>query len=102
LGGILERLRAGGCRVWPLVELHSIRGGNARLQDVPGGRRWKLRGVDRVIVAGPGRPNDSLVPTLQGNPFRVVAAGDCVAPRGLQDAIREGHAAGLGLEKAGR
>jgi 2,4-dienoyl-CoA reductase-like NADH-dependent reductase (Old Yellow Enzyme family) len=102
LGGILERLRAGGCRVWPLVELHSIRGGNARLQDVPSGRRWTLRRVDRVIVAGPGRPNDSLVPALQGNPFRVVAAGDCVAPRGLQDAIREGHAAGLSLEKAGR
>jgi 2,4-dienoyl-CoA reductase-like NADH-dependent reductase (Old Yellow Enzyme family) len=64
-------------------------------------RRFPLDDVDRVIVTGPRRP--SLPAGLEALP-EVLLVGDCVAPRGVSQAIAEGHriADRLGVPSAPR
>ena len=54
----------------------------------------KLTGVDTVVLASPGFPEQRLYKSLLGKDFEIWAVGDCVAPRNLSAAIREGYQAG--------
>jgi len=54
----------------------------------------KLTGVETVVLASPGVPEQRLYKSLLGKDFEIWAVGDCVAPRNLSAAIREGYQAG--------
>ena len=53
-----------------------------------------LTGIDTVVLAAPGLPEQRLYKSLLGKGFEIWAVGDCVAPRNLSAAIREGHQVG--------
>ncbi|AYC41792.1 putative N-methylproline demethylase [Streptomyces griseorubiginosus] len=58
-----------------------------RVEDIPG--------VDRIVIVANSIPDRQLIEGLQDHSARAgiscVVAGDAVAPRGLESAIREGH-----------
>ena len=54
-----------------------------------------LKGFDTLVAVVPPTPSRDLYDELQRAGVEVWAAGDCVAPRGLGAAIREGRSAGL-------
>jgi NADPH-dependent 2,4-dienoyl-CoA reductase/sulfur reductase-like enzyme len=47
---------------------------------------------DTVVIAAGGRPNQTLMEGLKG---AVYCAGDCVEPRGIAEAMADGHRIGL-------
>ncbi|QJY49662.1 FAD-dependent oxidoreductase [Pseudonocardia broussonetiae] len=55
------------------------------------------RPADAVVLAAGNRVRDRLTAELAGRGVQVVAAGDCVAPRTITEAVREGQRAGRGL-----
>lgn len=55
------------------------------------------RPADAVVLAAGNRVRDRLTAELAGRGVQVVAAGDCVAPRTITEAVREGQRAGREL-----
>jgi pyruvate/2-oxoglutarate dehydrogenase complex dihydrolipoamide dehydrogenase (E3) component len=56
------------------------------------GERMEIK-ADTVIILGGFQPDQSLSEQLGGNGLRVLPIGDCVRPRGIHEAIYEGHLA---------
>jgi hypothetical protein len=55
----------------------------------------EIRNVDVVVLATARAANDELYKALRGQIKKVVAIGDCVAPRRLDHAFYEGYLAGI-------
>ena len=97
LAGILRRLRAGRARLLTLTDVRRVTNGCLELQECPDGPVSVLQGVDALVIVTRTCPQTTLLDELDGNTPHLLAAGDCVAPRGLHDAFREGRAAGLAV-----
>ncbi|HLB05040.1 MAG TPA: hypothetical protein VJK66_08465, partial [Gaiellaceae bacterium] len=97
LAGILRRLRAGRARLHTLTDVRRVTNGCLELQECPDGPVSVLQGVDALVIVTRTCPQTTLLDELDGNTPHLLAAGDCVAPRGLHDAFREGRAAGLAV-----
>jgi len=50
---------------------------------------------DAVVIAAGGSPNQTLMEGLKGTVPEVYCAGDCVEPRGIAEAMADGHRIGL-------
>jgi NADPH-dependent 2,4-dienoyl-CoA reductase/sulfur reductase-like enzyme len=55
----------------------------------------KTIAFDTVVIAAGGRPNRTLMEGLKGAVPAVYCAGDCVEPRGIAEAMADGHRIGL-------
>jgi len=53
-----------------------------------------LTGIDTIVLADSGLPEQYLYKSLVGKDIEIWAVGDCVAPRNLSAAIREGYQVG--------
>ena len=53
--------------------------------------------ADTVVIAAGTRPNNALVDELKKTVPEAYAAGDCVEPRSILEAMREGYLAGLSI-----
>jgi hypothetical protein len=79
------------------VPHHDLRGINSDgvlLVNVYSGRPLRLTGIDCIVIAVPPVANDGLLQPLLERDVRVVAIGDCIAPRDVENATLEGHRAG--------
>ncbi|MGO9572065.1 MAG: FAD-dependent oxidoreductase [Desulfomonilaceae bacterium] len=56
------------------------------------GERTEMK-ADTIIVMGGFQPDQSLYEQLNGNGLQVIPIGDCIQPRGIHEAIYEGHLA---------
>ena len=56
------------------------------------GERTEVK-ADTIIVMGGFQPDQSLCEQLNGNGLQVIPVGDCIQPRGIHEAIYEGHLA---------
>lgn len=56
------------------------------------GERMEIK-TDTVIILGGFQPDQNLSEQLSGNGLKVIPVGDCVRPRGIHEAIYEGHLA---------
>jgi 2,4-dienoyl-CoA reductase-like NADH-dependent reductase (Old Yellow Enzyme family)/thioredoxin reductase len=74
-------IRTGACVV-------AISDGGIVVQDALGGRTEI--GADTVVLALGMKPRSAVLDALKGTAPRVVAVGDCVKPRLIMDAVREG------------
>ena len=61
------------------------------------GAEREIENVDSVILAYHNRADDGLYRALKGSVKELHAVGDCVAPRKIMDAIREGFLVGRNL-----
>jgi 2,4-dienoyl-CoA reductase-like NADH-dependent reductase (Old Yellow Enzyme family) len=93
LVGIMGRLRP-SAYFWPLSTVREVHAGSVVMEDIPSGRRWELTDVDGVVVAGIPCASDQLFHELRQRLPLALSAGDCIAPRGIQQAIYEGRVAG--------
>lgn len=90
---MIERLHVKGATVLTGVEYEEITDDGVVVRDSEGKRRLVV--ADTVVVAAGAVPNDGLAKLLKGRVPRLVRVGDCVAPRGIREAVEEGYRAGL-------
>ena len=57
----------------------------------------KTIAADSVVLAAGGRPNTALLADLRRTVPAVHLAGDCVEPRGIAEAVADGHSVGLAI-----
>jgi 2,4-dienoyl-CoA reductase-like NADH-dependent reductase (Old Yellow Enzyme family) len=97
LAGIERRLRARRTRLFTRAVVRRIGPRRVDVEEFARGRLSSLQDVDSVVMVEPNRPEATLRNELDGQIPLLLSAGDCVAPRGLEQAIREGRAAGLAV-----
>jgi NADPH-dependent 2,4-dienoyl-CoA reductase/sulfur reductase-like enzyme len=92
-----RRLREAGVRQLTGAAVVAVADRGVELRDCFTERTWRLDGVDAVVHDMGGRPRESLYHALAAAGAAVHRAGDCVAPRGLEEAYHEGWAVALSL-----
>jgi NADPH-dependent 2,4-dienoyl-CoA reductase/sulfur reductase-like enzyme len=96
LMGLKFRLGGLGVTIVPSSTVSGIDGGTVRVTNLLTRRTEDLHGVDTVIYAGPYQKENALFAALEGR-VPVTAVGDCLAPRRVLEAMREGHDTALAL-----
>lgn len=97
LAGLYQRLIGGGVVLSPLTVLTGVQDDTLICSHVISGEQKEIKGVDAVVMAVGNRACDDLYNSLEGKAKEVYAVGDCLAPRGITEAIREGHRVGRNL-----
>jgi len=92
---LLYRLRVKEVAVMTGVEYREITGKGVAIIDGDG--REQTVEADTVVIAAGVTPNGGLLPVLKERVAEVYAVGDCVEPRAIREAIREGYRAGLAV-----
>jgi NADPH-dependent 2,4-dienoyl-CoA reductase/sulfur reductase-like enzyme len=94
---LYRRLREQGVEMLPGTRFEGWDSGVPAISDVFTGARRSLPDVDTVVWASPGRASAGLIPGLRTAGLELHAVGDCVAPRRLENAVREAHQAARAL-----
>ncbi|MCL6558225.1 MAG: mycofactocin system FadH/OYE family oxidoreductase 2 [Firmicutes bacterium] len=84
-----------GIELIPQTEVIKVSKSGVEVLDCFSRNKWLLTGIDTVVLAAPRSPETGLYKKMTGKGIKVWAIGDCVAPRNLSAAIREGRIAGL-------
>lgn len=92
-GHLFRRLREKGVKVFERTELKEVREGVAVLVDGDG--KEIMVPCDHLVNATGMEPNREVLKALQGRSYHMI--GDCVEPRRIGDAVREGFELGLRL-----
>jgi mycofactocin system FadH/OYE family oxidoreductase 2 len=88
-----RRLRQQGVEMLPSTRLVGWDAGHPVVADVFTGAERTLREVDTVVWASAGHVVDDLVEPLRAAGLPTYPVGDCVAPRRVEHAVHEAHAA---------
>ena len=84
---LYKRLFTAGVVLTPGTELRSVEGSAVIVANVHSGVERRIEGVDTVVLAAGSRSTDALYRALKGQVSELYAVGDCVAPRGVHQAI---------------
>jgi hypothetical protein len=84
---LYARLFAKGATLTPHTELRAIEGSTVVVANVYTGAQRQMDGVDTVVLSMGSRAVDALYRALKGRVGELHAVGDCVAPRGVHQAI---------------
>ena len=84
---LYKRLFTRGVVLTPGTELRAVEGSAVIVANVYSGAERRIEGVDTVVLAAGSRSTDSLYRALKGQVSELYAVGDCVAPRGVHQAI---------------
>jgi pyruvate/2-oxoglutarate dehydrogenase complex dihydrolipoamide dehydrogenase (E3) component len=87
---LYTRLHTRGVVLTPGTELRAVEGSTVVVANVYSGVERRIEAVDTVVLAAGSRSTDSLYRALKGQVPELYAAGDCVAPRGVHQAILDG------------
>jgi dimethylglycine catabolism A len=87
---LYARLYGKGVVLTPSCELRAIEGSTVVIANVYSGAERRIEAVDTVVMAVGSRSTDALYRALKGQVPVLYAAGDCVAPRGVHQAILDG------------
>ena len=91
---LLRVLRDGPVEFVVSAIVESIGADNVVLRDAYRGASSVIEGVDRVVLSIGQDPVDELWNELHDLGIDAKRIGDCVAPRGIEHAVFEGHGAG--------
>lgn len=86
-----ERLRQAGVRFTPNCELASVDGTQAEFADIYTGATLVREGADLVVLSIGHIGDDALLRGLSAQGIAAHGIGDCVAPRGIFEAIWDGE-----------
>jgi len=90
---LMDRLMKAGVQIHTQRLLQEVTDDGAAMLDLGRlGERIEIKG-DNVIIMGGLEPETSLHQALKSNGLTVYPIGDCVQPRGIHEAIYEGHLA---------
>jgi thioredoxin reductase len=84
---LYKRLFTEGVVLTPGTELRAVEGSAVIVANVYSGVERRIEGVDTVVLSAGSRSTDSLYRGLKGQVAELYAVGDCVAPRGVHQAI---------------
>jgi NADPH-dependent 2,4-dienoyl-CoA reductase/sulfur reductase-like enzyme len=84
---LYKRLFTRGVVLTPGTELRAVEGSAVIVANVYSGAKRRIEGVDTVVLSAGSRSTDSLYRALKGQVPELHAVGDCVAPRGVHQAI---------------
>ena len=84
---LYKRLFTRGAVLTPGTELRAVEGSAVLVANVYSGAERRIEGVDTVVLSAGSRSTDSLYRALKGRVPELHAVGDCVAPRGVHQAI---------------
>jgi mycofactocin system FadH/OYE family oxidoreductase 2 len=87
---LYARLYTKGVVLTPCSELRAVEGSTVVVRNVYSGAERRIEAVDTVVLAVGSRSTDALYRALKGQVPALYAAGDCVAPRGVHQAILDG------------
>src|SRR5438552_2413150 len=87
---LYTRLYTKGAVLTPCSELRAVEGSTVVVRNVFSGAERRIESVDTVVLATGSRSTDALYRALKGQVPALYAAGDCVAPRGVHQAILDG------------
>jgi N,N-dimethylglycine/sarcosine dehydrogenase len=87
---LYTRLFAKGVTFTPHTELVAVEGSTVVVANALTRSQRRIEGVDTVVLAMGSRSTDALYRALKGKVSVLHAIGDCVAPRGVHQAILEG------------
>jgi len=91
---LYQRLLRKGAVLTPYHTVKEILADSVVVTNVHTKESRVIEGVDTVVLATGNRAKDGIYQALKGQVKELYAVGDCVAPRKVQDAIREGHRVG--------
>jgi len=94
LGLWYQRALSKGITFSPQSVVREISGDTVVVADVFSQEERRIEGVDTVVLALYGEPNQELYFALKGHGMDVYRVGDCVAPRGVSQAVLEGNRVG--------
>ncbi|MFC1929944.1 FAD-dependent oxidoreductase, partial [Chloroflexota bacterium] len=83
--------------ITPLTSIREIKGNTVVVYNMFSGAERRIEGVDTVVYALDGRPNDVLYHSLQGRVKELYLIGQALAPRRLLDSIHDGARVGRQL-----
>lgn len=92
---LLHRLNTMGVTIMTGVQYRKITKDGVTLVDVEG--KGQTIKADTVVIAAGTRSDDQLFQSLKGNKLQVIPVGDCIKPRTIMDAMREGYLASFSL-----
>ena len=81
----------------PMTRFKELRGKAVVCENNFSRQEHIIADVDTVVLATTNRPSGGLAKALEGRVPELYAIGDCVSPRRIQHAIREGHMAGRAM-----
>jgi dimethylglycine catabolism A len=84
---LYKRLFTAGVVLTPGTELRAVEGSAVIVANVYSGVERRIEGVDTVVLSAGSRSTDRLYRALKGQVAELYAVGDCVAPRGVHQAI---------------
>jgi dimethylglycine catabolism A len=87
---LYTRLYSKGAVLTPCNELRAVEGSTVIVRNVFSGVERRIESVDTVVLSTGSRSTDALYRALKGQVAALYAAGDCVAPRGVHQAILDG------------
>ena len=94
---LYERLMEKGVTMSPSTALKQIGEDSVTVYSTITKKEREIAGVDAVVFATGGAAEDGLYRALKGKVEVLFAAGDCVAPRGVEAAVYEGHKVGRAI-----
>jgi mycofactocin system FadH/OYE family oxidoreductase 2 len=94
---VYTRLFKRGVVLTPHTELRAVEGSTVVVGNVYSGAEQRIEGVDTVVLATGSRSTDALYRALKGRVAELHAVGDCVAPRGVHQAILDGTRVGRAI-----
>lgn len=90
-------LREWNVTMLPGKTVTSFKTGRVTLRDCFTGHLSELSDMDALVYDMGGRADEVLYHELHAKGLNVMRAGDCVAPRGMEEAWKEGYEAGLAV-----
>jgi len=91
---LYQRLMEKGVEMSPSTALKQIGEDSVTVCSTITKQEREITGVDAVVFAVGGAADDGLYRALKGKVEVLYAAGDCVAPRGVEQAVYDGHKVG--------
>ncbi len=91
---LYPRLYSKGVKLSPQTGVKEINGDKVIAYHIYSGEKRTIEGVDTVVLAIGEEACNELFSSLRGRVPELYAVGDCVAPRGVEMAIYEGHRVG--------
>lgn len=86
-----------GIRILPLTRLYGVDDDTAYLQHVLTQEPVMVESVSAVVVANAAASETVLGDALEAVGVRIIRAGDCLAPRTVEEAVLEGLRAGISI-----
>ena len=98
---LMERLLRKNVTLTPFTGVWEIEDDSVDVYNVISWQPRTMEGIDTVVLASGGVPDDALGAALAGRVPEIHVIGDCYQPRDIEVAVVDGHRAGRAIGTGG-